>query len=361
MPDSDVPAAELESRLSAELGETVTETEVLHDGLNLTVGVSTEDGEDRYALRRPNKLRHTDLFNSLDREYRLLERLRPTAVRAPEPVLFCDDESILGDAFLVTTYLDGAAIPLGSGLPERFRTPDSRRRVAELLTDSLARIHSLDPEPFADCEPTSPREQVVQATARLDEATSVTGREFPTLRSVGDWLRDAAPSDPETALVHGDFRPGNVLFAGSERPEITGVLDWETAMVGDPRTELGYLLLRWRDDGDPTPSLDDVEARYPDADAIEQLREVNEAGLAPFTNGRGSPSRRELVARYEEATGISFEDARFYLAHAAFMLATVWEDLDRHQVEAGAEPDRGPHVAYLSALADSIVAGEFEL
>ncbi|WP_247001319.1 phosphotransferase family protein [Halosolutus gelatinilyticus] len=352
----------LESYLTAELCGGVTDIEVLDDGLNLHLAISTAEDGRTYVLRRPTKLRRTELFNDLEREYELLQRLRRTAIPAPEPVLFCDDDSIVGDAFFVTPFLDGAVIPLGSDLPDRFRTAPARRRAATLLIDTLAEIHSLDPEPFADvCERQPPRGQVDRAAERLGTVASVTDLDLSTLRSVGEWLRRNAPSDPTTTLVHGDFRPGNVLFAGTNRPEIAGVLDWETAILGDPLTELGYLLLRWRDEDDPAPPLDGLEARYPDSDAIPRLRAANERGLAPFTAKPGSPDRRELVARYEDATGIPFEDERFYRAHAAFTLATVWADLHRRRVEAGTESDWEPHVEYMSMVADGIVGGEFRL
>lgn len=359
--ETDVDAAELEPYLAAELGVDVTGTEVLADGLNLLVAISTEDEGEAYVLRRPNKLRHTGLFNELEREYGVLRRLRDGPIPAPEPIAFCDDDSILGDRFFVTTYLEGEAVPLGSDLPERFRNAESRGRVADLLIETLAGIHATDVEPFEDvCERMGPREQVVRATERLDEVRYVTGRERPTLRSVGEWLRRNAPPDPGSTLVHGDFRPGNVLFAGTDRPGIAGVLDWETAMLGDPLVEFGYLLLRWRDEGDPTPPLDGLESRY-SGDALRNLEEINENGLSPFTAKPGSPSRRELVARYEEETGIAFEHERFYRAHAAFMLATVWADLHRYRIEAGEESDFEPLIEYVTMLAESIVDGEFRL
>lgn len=358
----DISIPDLEGYLSERLDISISDTEVLHDGLNLVVAISTPEDGNAYVLRRPNKLRHTSLFNDLKQEYEILGRLRDTGIPAPFPVLFCDDVSVIGDSFVVTSYLDGATIPLGSDLPERFRNPQSRGRVAELLIDILSEIHSLDVEPFeAVCDRQSPREQVALATDRLEETTIVTGRDLPMLRGVADWLQRHAPSDSKSTLVHGDYRPGNVLVAGKDRPEITGVLDWETAMLGDPLTELGYLLLRWRDDNDPTPSLDELAARYPNEGPIQQLKVANDQGLSPFTSKPGSPTRRELVTRYEEQTDIPFENERFYRAHAAFMLATVWEDLHRHRVEIGAESDWEPRIDYLTMMANSIIDGEFKL
>lgn len=340
---TDADTAALKSYLSERLGTTVTGTEVLHEGLNLSLAISTDGNDWAYVLRRPKELRRTSPFDDLRHEYGLLRELDTTAIPTPTPVLFCEDDSVVGEPLFLTTYLGGAAIRLGSELPEPFQDPQSRWSVATDLIDTLAAIHSLDAVPFEDvCERRSPREGVARTAERLDEATSVTGHELPALRSVEEWLRRNAPSDSTAALVHGDFRPSNVLFAGTDRPEISGVLDWETAFLGDPLTDLGYLLLRWRDDGDPTPPLDDLEAKYPEAEVIGELRDANENGLSPFTSKSGSPDRRELVSRYEDRTGMDFSNERFYRAYAAFGLATVWEDLHRHRIEAGAASSSKP-------------------
>ena len=360
-PDATLDTSALESFLSEELGREITGTEVLGDGVNLLLSISTENGGEPYVLRRPNKLRHTELFNDLDREYHLMERLQEVSIPTPEPVLFCEDESLIGDAFFLTTHLDGDPFPWSTDLPERYRNPDARERIGVRLIETLAEIHSLSAEPFEDvCDHDTPLDMVEQASDRLDVATSVTGQELPGLRSVEEWLRDNAPSESETRLVHGDYRPGNVLFDGQDRPEVTGVLDWEAALVGDPLTELGYFLLDWRDEDDPVLPLDDLEARYSDA-AMENVRTMNETGHSPFTANPGSPTRRELVDRYEELTGISFEHDRFYRAHAAFMLATVWADLHRHQVEAGSATGWDPSIDYMGMVARAIIDGDYPL
>jgi aminoglycoside phosphotransferase (APT) family kinase protein len=357
---AELDTAALETFLAREFDADVTGAEVLHDGLNLSVAISTAETGRAFVLRRPNKFRQRASFNGVPQEYGVLDRLRDTPIDAPEPVLVCEDDSVLGDPFLVMTYLEGEPVPLGDDLPERFRAPAARRQVATALVDTLADLHTVDVAPFADvCDRRPVGDQVAGIVDQFDEATSVTRHDHDALWRVADWLRDHAPSDTRTALVHGDYRPGNVLFAGRDEPEIGGVLDWETAFLGDPLAELGYLLLRWRDDGDPTPSLDELDTRHADEDVLADLEAINERGLAPFTSDPGSPSRRALVARYEERTGRAFEHDRFYRALAAFVLATVWEDLQRHEIEAGGASTRDPYVEYLSAIATSIVDGEF--
>lgn len=357
----DLDTAALESALSAELGQDVTGVGVLGDGVNLVLSISTGNGGDPYVLRCPNKLRHTELFNDLDREYRLIERLQFTPIPTPDPVLFCEDESILGGPFFLTTHLEGDPFPWSEDLPERYRNPGARERIGVHLIETLAEIHSLSVGRFEGvCDHDTPLDIVDQASARLDVATGVTGQEVPGLRAVEEWLRDNAPPKSETRLVHGDYRPGNVLFAGAERPEITGVIDWEAALLGDPLTELGYFLLDWRDPGDPILPLDDLDARYSD-EAMQGVRAMNERGHSPFTANPGSPTRGELVDRYEELTGLVFEHDRFYRAHAAFMLATVWADLHRHQVEAGAATGWDPSIDYMGMVARAIIDGEYPL
>ena len=60
----------------------------------------------------------------------------------------------------------------------------------------------------------------------------------PELDLVIDWLKRRAPAAQVTTLVHGDFKPGNVLMRGDE---VATILDWETAHLGDPLEDIGWV------------------------------------------------------------------------------------------------------------------------
>jgi aminoglycoside phosphotransferase (APT) family kinase protein len=60
----------------------------------------------------------------------------------------------------------------------------------------------------------------------------------PELEVVLSWLRVHAPAAQHTVLVHGDFKPGNALLRGDD---IGVMLDWETAHLGDPLEDLGWI------------------------------------------------------------------------------------------------------------------------
>ncbi len=66
----------------------------------------------------------------------------------------------------------------------------------------------------------------------------------PVLQLGLDWLRDNRPGSQSKALVHGDFRNGNLLV---DEGGLVAVLDWELAHLGDPVRDLGYLSANvWR-------------------------------------------------------------------------------------------------------------------
>ncbi len=60
----------------------------------------------------------------------------------------------------------------------------------------------------------------------------------PELDYVLSWLKRRAPAAEAIVLVHGDFKPGNALI---EDGRITAKLDWETAHLGDPLEDLGWV------------------------------------------------------------------------------------------------------------------------
>ena len=67
----------------------------------------------------------------------------------------------------------------------------------------------------------------------------------PAIRLGVEWLRRHRPwMPPRQAIVHADFRNGNLLV---DQGRLSAVLDWELAHVGDPMEDLAYLCLRtWR-------------------------------------------------------------------------------------------------------------------
>ena len=124
------------------------------------------------------------------------------------------------------------------------------------------------------------------------------------MQEVGEWLARNMPDSPPETIVHGDYRLGNTMFADEPPARLVAIFDWEMATIGDPLADLGYMTATWsRPDGMRETMLDRLSV----------------------THAEGFPSRDELVARYEERTGRSMSDLRWYQALALWKAAVFME------------------------------------
>jgi len=53
-------------------------------------------------------------------------------------------------------------------------------------------------------------------------------------------LRRLKPRPMKLSVVHGDFNPANFLYADGK---VTALIDWENSRIGDPREDLGWMVL----------------------------------------------------------------------------------------------------------------------
>jgi aminoglycoside phosphotransferase (APT) family kinase protein len=122
------------------------------------------------------------------------------------------------------------------------RPLEERVAIAERIYDELAKIHAVPWEVLGlGDHMKDPGRGAGAAAADHWEAElrRVQLDPEPELAFVLAWLRERAPRNARTTLVHGDFKPGNLLLDGIGN--VTAVLDWETAHLGDPHEDLGWV------------------------------------------------------------------------------------------------------------------------
>jgi aminoglycoside phosphotransferase (APT) family kinase protein len=188
------------------------------------------------------------------RQARLIRALGPTAVPVPEVVWEDGGDPPEVPPLFVMGFVDGVSLePLFDLFFDARTGNDEPNVVATRLTNSartMATLHRLAPADLGlDDEPRlGPADEVDRWCALL---ATVDPALAPGWDSVADALRACVPRATPDAVVHGDFRLGNLLAVGSE---ITAVIDWELWSIGDPRVDLGWFLLNADPDAYRRPS-----------------------------------------------------------------------------------------------------------
>lgn len=112
----------------------------------------------------------------------------------------------------------------------------SRARSAARM---LARMQNLDPVGLGvGDEPVISLQEELDRWARLFD--TVDDDICPGHAELHARLSARRPIPVDPTLLHGDYRLANILFDGSD---LTAVIDWEIWSVGDPRTDLAWLLM----------------------------------------------------------------------------------------------------------------------
>ncbi|MDP9402904.1 MAG: phosphotransferase family protein [Actinomycetota bacterium] len=313
---------------------------------NLTYRVTDSAGR-AWALRRPPQgAVPGSPAHDLGREHRILVALAPTAVPAPAPVAFCDDESVIGAPFSVTEHVAGHVLREPADA-EAALDEAGRRRAGQSFTDTLVAIHAVDVDApgLADLGLGGGgggggdiASQLRRWYSEARAAQDITGRGVLLIEDMHRHLCANVPPDAGAAplsLVHGDYRLDNVMV--DDDGETVAVLDWETASLGDPLAELGLLLAYWTNPGEQNVAL---------------------GGVAP-TAAPGFPTRSEVAVRYAERSGRDLAHLHFYLAFAYWKLACILEGVYARQMAQAARANRddrdtlAPFAAQVVRLAEA--------
>lgn len=267
---------------------------------NLTYLIRDAHGAE-VVVRRPPQGQLLPKAHDMWREYRIIDALWPTGVPVARPIAYVDDRDLCEVHFYAMGKVEGQAMYTGAEvaawLPE-----SARQRAAESFIDTLAALHALDPTAIGLGDLGRPDNYVArQITTWYGSWTaSVDGARFddPRAHVLHERLMAAIPSQGAARVVHGDFGPHNCLFAPTG--ELTAVLDWEIATLGDPLADMAYSLNAWAEASDTFAP-----------------------GVDPPTLLAGFPARAALAERYAAATGADLSRLDFYRCYNWFKTACI--------------------------------------
>ncbi|MFC8507659.1 phosphotransferase family protein [Streptomyces sp. NPDC057131] len=269
---------------------------------NLTYRLS--DGESDWILRRPPLGHVLATAHDMGREYAVMAALTDTPVPVPRLHGLCLDTGVLGAEFYVMEAVEGRPYRTAAELAPL--GPTRTRRISGALVDTLADLHTVEPEAVGLGGFGRPEGFLGRQVARWRKQLAASySRDLPTAVTLHAELEARAPAMDAAArpgVVHGDFRLDNVLVDGDDRPR--AVIDWEMATVGDPVTDLALMLLYTR------------------------LARLVGPGIAPDAgNAPGFLGEPEILTRYADRSGRDLDAIGFHLGLAAFKLAAILEGI----------------------------------
>src|SRR5262247_2377999 len=175
------------------------------------------------------------------------------------------------------------------------------------LVDVLVKLHAVDFAAVGLSELGRPDGYLERQVRRWSQQWERSRTEpLPEIEELLRRLAGALPKSPAPAIVHGDYRLGNMAFDPSDPGRVVAVFDWEMATLGDPLADLGYTLVYWGEPGDAQGSRG--PGRY-----------------ASVTTTAGFHTRAELVEEYSRASGRDVGSVEFYEVLALYKLAVISE------------------------------------
>ncbi|MDZ7896932.1 MAG: phosphotransferase family protein [Arcicella sp.] len=269
---------------------------------NLTYLIKTVSQE--YVLRRPPFGANIKSAHDMGREFKVLSLLKPHYPKVPQPIVFCEDESIIGCQFYMMERIQGVILrgkdALKMDIPEA-----TMRQLSENLIDNLADLHLLDIDKTGLINLGKPEGYVLrQVEGWIGRYEKSQTDDIPAMVETATWLRANMPLPQAPAFVHNDYKYDNIILNPDDLTEVLGVLDWEMSTVGDPLMDLGASLAYWCESGDG-----------------DFLKSFNITWLT------GNLTKNEVVERYAKKTGRDVSDILFYYVFGLYKNIVIMQQI----------------------------------
>lgn len=255
------------------------------------------------VLRRPPFGEVPPRAHDMEREYRMLEKVNPVFPQAPQPYIYCDDREIMDKHFYVMEKKQGVVID--DELPAAYgNSEEAGPMISHTVIQTLVDLQSIDfkkagldsmgkPEGFM--------QRQVNGWIRRYEASKTD--DIPKVQELEEWLQSNVPVNPETTIVHNDFKLNNMVLDEKDPGKAVGILDWELSTIGDPLSDLGSTVAYWGAASDP------------------------DMGINIVTDQPGFYSRKEFIEEYARLSGRDVSGIDYYVTFGFYKLAVILQQI----------------------------------
>jgi aminoglycoside phosphotransferase (APT) family kinase protein len=207
------------------------------------------DKAEQYLLRMDPRSAITE--TDREREFILINAMHGL-VPAPEAVWIDNDAEHFPQAAAIMRVVKGVTKPSDAGVKVSglgtWLGPDLRAKLRDQFMDHLVTIHGYDwkakPLPGFEVPDSDPKQAARWSFNYWLELWNIDeGSIRPVMSLAEQWLADNLPDTAELVVAHCDYRTGNYLF-DEDSGQITAILDWEMARIGDYHEDLGWVLMK---------------------------------------------------------------------------------------------------------------------
>ncbi len=280
----------------------------------------------RYVLRRKPSGTLLKSAHAVEREYRVMKALAPTAVPVPAVHLLCEDASVLGTAFFVMEFLDGR-IFWDPALPEIAR--GDRAPYFGEMARVLGELAKLDTTAAGLADYGRAGGYVERQISRwVQQYRASETEKVQDMEDLIAWLVSRSAPDDGVSLVHGDIRFDNVVFHPTE-PRIIGMLDWELSTLGTPLVDVTYFC---------------TMLRLPRTNQVKGLAGLDRAE-------QGLPTEQAFLSEFLRHSGFRGQvDWPFWIAFHAFRFAAISQGVKKRRIDGNASSESAGGVGDMVAV-----------
>jgi aminoglycoside phosphotransferase (APT) family kinase protein len=279
-------------------------------------------GDTELVLRRPPFGNRVKSAHDMGREYKVLSKLCEVYPPAPRPLVYCEDESVLGAPFYCMERRHGVVLrrTLPPGLKLDAATLNKLNRA---FIDNLVAFHHIDYAAAGLADLGKPEGYVSRQVGgwikryEASKTSDVTDMDF-----LQTWFPANMPPEVAGTLVHNDYKFDNIMLDPQDLTKIVAVLDWEMCTLGDPLMDLGTVLAYWVEPKD-APTL--------------QMHAFGPTAMP------GSMTRRELADYYGQQSGYDTSNVLFYYAFGLYKTAVIVQQIYYRYVQGFTKDERFAH------------------